>query len=172
MKQSVGFLVADQVMKQCSAQGCAPFIQFAPKGEMVLAASMLASDRKGEPVPAYAAARRVIGVLGETRTATTPAGGRPDPLGQLISVNVHLIGLRGQPVLLSWSIYSRSARRRLFGNWLRNFAAYRLVASTEDDTGNVEVWIPLPKAPGPYVVHLHLIADGVALTSGNISVTG
>jgi hypothetical protein len=51
-------------------------------------------------------------------------------------------------------------------NWLGEFIAYRLVATTNDDTGSLQLWIPLPKQLGPYVVSLNLMtAEDINLAS-------
>jgi hypothetical protein len=90
------------------------------------------------------------------------------PLGELISVNLELAGLQGQPVFLSWSIFQKDGQNHLSANWLGNFDAYRLEATTSDDTGTLEMWIPLPKQHGPYSVHLTLTtASGDSLASMN-----
>jgi hypothetical protein len=81
-------------------------------------------------------------------------------LGELINVNLELAGLQGQPVILSWSIFQKDGQNHLPRSWLGNFAAYRLEGTTGDDTGTLEMWIPLPKQHGPYFVHLALTTTG------------
>ncbi len=139
-----------------------------------------------EPVPAVAATNSIIGILGQTRTVDArpsgpsgaPSGpsGAPnaqkDPLGELINVNLELVGLRGQQVLLSWSIFQTGGHDNLFGKWLRDFVAYRLEATTNDDTGTLEMWIPLPRPPGPYIIRLSLTANGAGLASANSDMFG
>jgi hypothetical protein len=89
-------------------------------------------------------------------------------LGELISVNLELAGLQGQPVFLSWSIFQKDGQNHLPANWLGNFVAYRLEETTGDDTGTLEMWIPLPKQHGPYSVHLTLTTtSGDSLASIN-----
>jgi hypothetical protein len=78
---------------------------------------------------------------------------------------MELAGLRGQPVFLLWSIFQEGGHTSLFGEWLNNFVAYRLEATTNDDTGTVEMWIPLPKLPGPFFIHLSLTTDSASLAS-------
>ena len=90
-----------------------------------------------------------------------------EPLGELISINLELTGLRNRPVFLSWSIFQKGGQNNLFGKWLSNFVAYRLEATTNDDTGTLEMWIPLPKVPGPYFIHLSLTTGGASLASTN-----
>ena len=133
----------------------------------------------GGLVPPVVAANRLVGILGQTQTASgtpgnnsgTPGnnsgtpGNKTDPLGELVSVNMELTGLRDQPVFLLWSIFQEGGHTSLFGKWLNNFVAYRLEATTNDDTGTVEMWIPLPKLPGPFFIHLSLTTDGASLAS-------
>ena len=94
------------------------------------------------------------------------SGTLKQPLGELVSVNVELAGLQGQPVLLWWTIFQKGGQDRLPGEWDHNFVAYRLEATTNDDTGTLEMWIPLPKQPGPYFIHLTMTTpDGISLAS-------
>ena len=88
------------------------------------------------------------------------------PLGELVSVNVELVGLEGQPVMLSWSIFQEGGQTNLFGNWLSgHIVAFRLEATTNDDTATLEMWIPLPKLPGPFFIQLSLATDNAGLAS-------
>ena len=150
--------------------------------------TIVAEDPNGAVVPPVVAANRLIGILGDTRTVIegpgtqsggpgtqsggpgTQSGGpgtQSEPLGELVSVNVELSGLRGQPVLLLWSIFQKGGGGNLFGKWISDFVAYRLAATTNDDTGTLEMWIPLPKQPGPYFIHLTLTTSGANLASMN-----
>jgi hypothetical protein len=130
-----------------------------------------ALDANGHNRPLQRAAATIASVLRDSQSVLAAAGpgtgGRSKrvPLGELVSVNMELAGLQGQPVFLSWSIFQENGRTRLFGNWLNSFVAYRLEATTEDDTGTLEMWIPLPKPPGPYFVRVSLSTDGASLTS-------
>lgn len=87
------------------------------------------------------------------------------PLGELVSVDMEIAGLKGQSVSLSWSIFPQNAARHLSGKWLQDYPAYRLEPTTNDDTGSLEMWIPMPKQPGPYFVRLALTVNGDALAS-------
>ena len=94
-------------------------------------------------------------------------GGKWQPVGELVSVDLELAGLQGQRVLLSWSIFPKGSRSHLSGKWLGNFVAYSLQATTNDDTGTLEMWIPLPRQPGPYFIHLTLTSGGESLAGMN-----
>jgi len=143
----------------------------------------------GEPSPLLKAATQLAWMLGNGRSV--PVGsGRPgsggsggqgsggsggqgsggntkrQPLGELVGVNLELAGLQGQPVLLSWSIFQEGGPSHLAGKWFGNFVAYRLEATTNDDTGTLEMWIPLPRQQAPYVIRLTLeTPGGVSLAS-------
>jgi hypothetical protein len=120
-----------------------------------------ALDLEGNPVAPGVAAERVVKVLKDARTTQ-----RKEPLGVVVSVDVELAGLRDKPVLLSWSMWQKNGTtRRLYGNWLNRNLAYRLKASTDRDTATLDLWIPLPKPPGPYFVRMQLTASGSARAS-------
>ena len=89
------------------------------------------------------------------------------PLGELVSVDLELAGLKGQPVFLSWWIFQKGGPSHLSGRWLGNFVAYRLEAKTNDDTGTLEMWVPLPKQNGPYFIRVTLTTGKASLASMN-----
>jgi hypothetical protein len=128
-----------------------------------------ATKPDGEVVPPSVAANRVVGILGQTRTVIARTGSqgetKKEPLGELVSVNIELQGLRGQFVFLSWSIFQKGSHNNLFGRWLSDFVAFRLQATTDDDSGSLKIWIPVPKTPGPYFIQLSLTTDGANLAS-------
>jgi hypothetical protein len=140
-----------------------------------------ALDPHGHVRSPVAAANIAAGVLGAAQTSSGGSGGqgggsggqsggsgsKREPLGELVSINLELTGLRNRPVFLSWSIFQKGGQNNLFGKWLSNFVAYRLEATTNDDTGTLEMWIPLPKVPGPYFIHLSLTTGGASLASTN-----
>jgi hypothetical protein len=129
-------------------------------------------DKHDHPVPQAVVAKSIIGILGQTKTVLSSQSGTPsskrDPFGELVSVNLELVGLRGQPVLLAWSIFQQGNKTNPFEKWLGgDFVVDRLEATTNDDTAALEMWIPLPKVPGPFVIRLSLTTDGADLASAD-----
>ena len=145
-----------------------------PSGEAVSAlvcAKTIAGILKGvATTPAGPADPGGTGTAGPGGTGTATPGGtvstpQGEPLGELFGVNLELAGLKGQSVFLSWSIFQQAGPSHLSGSWLNNFVAYRLEATTNDDTGTLEMWIPLPRQHGPYFVRLTLTINGTGLAS-------
>ena len=70
----------------------------------------------GQIVSPTVAASRIVGVLSNTRTASGAGNSQSgqdnqsEPLGELVSINMELEGLKGQPVFLSWEIFQQAAR--------------------------------------------------------------
>jgi hypothetical protein len=131
-------------------------------------------NKHDQPVAQSAVADSIIGILGQTQTIPSSQNGTPsskrDPLGELVSVNLELVGLRGQPVLLSWSIFQQGNKTSPFGKWLGgDFVVDRLEATTNDDTAALEMWIPLPELRGPFVVRLSLDTNSFDLASADSS---
>lgn len=126
------------------------------------------TDANGEQVTPAVAAQRLVDLLADTQTSGAGhSGSKEDLLGELVSVNFELSGLRGKPVYLKWYIFQKGSQSHLFGKWVDNFVAYRLEATTDDDTGTLQMWIPLPKAPGPYFLDFSLTAGGASLASAD-----
>jgi hypothetical protein len=121
----------------------------------------------GEVVTPAAAAERLVELLADTRTSSGPSAGKANLLGELVSVNFELSGLRGKPVYLKWYIFQKGSQGHLFGKWVDDFVAYRLEATTDDDTGTLQMWIPLPKVPGPYFLDFSLTTGGASLASAD-----
>ena len=135
-----------------------------PTLSLVEAASV---DDEGNPLPPAEAARRVVEVLGETRTQ--PLGDKVEPVGTLFSINCELRGLRGSQVLLTWEIYPREGGAPLLDGWLRRTPAYTLQPTTDHDTASVDLWVPLPKEPGTYVVRVALSVEGGGTLHSQVS---
>jgi hypothetical protein len=88
-----------------------------------------------------------------------------EPLGQIVTANVELEGLRGKSVLLSWSIWEKSGGPRVVEEWRDTHFTHSLVPTTDHDSTSVDQWIPIPKPPGPYFARVVLTLDGSPLAS-------
>jgi len=124
----------------------------------------VALDRRGDLVDPEVAVERVARLFNETRTSRSTSG-RIDPLGVVVTVDFELVGLRGRPIELSWSMWQTGGNARLYGEWLNTNLAYRVEPTSDRDTASLDIWIPLPKAPGSYYVRPILIADGATIAS-------
>lgn len=122
-----------------------------------------AVDSEGKPVDPAVAADRVAKLLRGTRSTSRD----DEPLGAVVSADVELAGLRGRSVLLSWSMWQKGGDVRLHGEWLNSNLAYRLEPTTDKDTATVDLWVPLPKQPGPYFVRVDLHVDRTRLASSD-----
>jgi hypothetical protein len=116
----------------------------------------------GEPVDPAIAADRVLQVLRDARRAPTP---EQEPLGVVVNADLELVGLRGKPVELSWSMWQTGGDVRLHGDWLNSNLAYRVEATGDPDTVTIDLWVPLPNQPGHYFVQVDLIAKNARLAS-------
>jgi hypothetical protein len=123
------------------------------------------ADPQGHAVTPAVAAEQIVAVLKQTRTVSRRADDMVEPLGMRVGVNVEVFGLRGQKLLLSWSVLQRSGCVPLPDPWLSSNVGYRLQPSSDRDMGHYEFWIPVPKASGQYFVSLILTTNGKALTA-------
>jgi hypothetical protein len=137
----------------------------------VLALAQLASTAKGEGGAPEDAAKRLVALLRDARRADTQGPGgelaEGEPLGVVVSADIELIGLRNRSVMLSWSMWQQGGQARLYGEWLNTNLAYVLEATTDDESKTVDLWVPLPKEPGPYYIRLVLTAGQSALDSAD-----
>ena len=119
------------------------------------------TDENGEPVAPEVAARHVVEVLEDSQKTASQ-----EPLGAIVVVKADLIGLRDRPVLLTWAMWHKDGGDRLHEGWLNERLAYELRASTDNDSAVAQLWVPLPKIPGPFLVGVTATVDGAPLTSG------
>jgi hypothetical protein len=120
----------------------------------------VAIDPDGNPVPPDVAAERVLEILRNARTDGH------EPLGVVVTTDLDLSGLRGEPVFLTWRMFGFGGSTRLQGEWLNENLAYRIEPRTDHEAATVDLWIPLPPEPGPYVVKVKVTHDGSGLDSG------
>jgi hypothetical protein len=123
---------------------------------MVAASSV---DIDGNPVPPDVAAERVLEILRNARTDGD------EPLGVVVTTDLDLAGLRGETVFLTWEMFGLGGSTQLHGEWLNENLAYRIEPRSDHDTATVDLWIPLPPDPGPYVVRVKATYAGSGLAS-------
>lgn len=124
--------------------------------DMVAASSV---DLDGNPVPPDVAAERVLEILHNARTDGH------EPLGVVVTADLDLAGLRSEPVFMTWEMFGYGGSKQLHGEWLNENLAYRIEPRTDHDTATVDLWIPLPPDPGPYVVRVKATYAGSGLDS-------
>jgi hypothetical protein len=116
---------------------------------------------EGKLLPSGKAAARIIRVLEDAR----PKGAR-EPLGVVVHAEVELTGFKNQEVMLSWSMWTANGGTRLHAAWLNDTLAYRLVAGADHDATAVDIWVPIPKAHGPYYVRTTMSVKGGVVAEG------
>jgi hypothetical protein len=127
--------------------------------EMLLAVHM--QDPAGRRVEPAVAAQRTAELLRKSRLVAK-SGPAPvqEPVGVEVAAELELAGLRGTPVLVTYSMWRADDGSPVYADWLNTNVAYRLTPTTDDDNATVSLWVPLPDLPGPYHVRLALTADG------------
>jgi hypothetical protein len=159
--------VAERAEELADAQGLLP--ERSPDVGGVLRNITPVVTEDGGPVDPVAAANRIVEILKDScRRVTDPQGGSTlsEPLGVVVRADIELQGMRDRTVALSWSMWERDGGGRLHGDWLNDNLTYRLRPGTEHDTASLDLWVPLPRETGPYVIRTTLRADGVSLASG------
>ena len=117
-------------------------------------------DASGDPVSAKEAADHVVELLGNARSTS-----KGEALGVQVSTTLEAIGLRDKDIRLSWSLLQKDGDTALPDTWQHSTMSYVLTPSTDHDSGAVDLWVPLPKAKGTYVVQLTLRLGDSVLTS-------
>jgi hypothetical protein len=110
------------------------------------------TDPDGNPLPPAVAAKTLAARFDAGRSA--PLHGKRDPVGALVTVNMDLQGLRGQHLLLFWRLFPADGTRPLPHGWWKTTVAYRLTPGTDHDSASLDMWVPVPKAKGPYTINL------------------
>jgi len=110
----------------------------------------VATSDTGTQLSAEEAAKRLADALEQVST-TTGRGGL-QPLGYTVVVHFELEGFSGVPILMTWTLDGVDVST----DWSAENVAFRLVASTEHDTGFAEIWVPHLEAPGTYNVNVAL----------------
>ncbi|MFC3741245.1 hypothetical protein [Paractinoplanes deccanensis] len=105
--------------------------------------------------------------LRNIRTVKIKGSQQRDAVGAVVSVNFDLGGVRGKPVMLSWSMWQRGTGDRLYGDWLNEHLAYRVEAVSDHDTAAGDFWIPMPKDGGPFFIRSRLTLGDSVLASAD-----
>ena len=111
-----------------------------------------AVSEEGDPLPPEEAARNLAARLEQVRSVPTE-GGR-DPLGVRVTVDLEMEGLRGENLLLYWRLLPAGGTTPVPDVFAQATPAFRLTPGSELDSATLDVWVPLPEAPGPYAVDL------------------
>ncbi len=124
------------------------------------------NDPAGDPLPAKETAERLAKSLRQVDFRRQDD--KRDPLGWIVAVNLEVRGLRGEPLLLAWSLHGFDVP----GDWTSDRVAYRLTADRDQDMGSVEVWVPDLKKSGMYVAGLKLAraSSGAVLVSDAVNI--
>jgi hypothetical protein len=106
----------------------------------------------------------------ETRPNTPPTApheGQLDLLGMRATVNMELEGLRGESLALYWRLSPATGAAPLPAAWGQAMPACLLRPSTQLDSASVDIWRPLPDAPGPFLLDFILTEqpEGARLTN-------
>jgi hypothetical protein len=116
-----------------------------------------AVGEQGQPIPTEEAAQNLSARL--ERVRTVPSGGRRNPLGVRATVDLEMEGLRGVDLFLYWRLQSAGGATPVPDLWAQATPAFRLTPGTTLDSASVDVWVPLPRAQGPYVLDFLVIHD-------------
>ena len=130
-------------------------------------ASSVLTDPGALGKPAARTTAERVRELKDMRTTRVHGSRKRQLVGVVVSANVEVSGLRGKEVLLSWSMWQTGGSERIYGAWLNERLAYRLKATTDDDTASLDFWIPLPRTKGPYIVRARLAYNGNTLAAGD-----
>jgi hypothetical protein len=132
----------------------------------IMASSVL-TDASAAGKPAAKTTAERVRELKDMRTAKVKGSRKRQLVGVVVSANVEVSGLRGKEVMLSWSMWQTGGDQRVYGAWLNERLAYRLKATTDDDTASLDFWVPLPRTRGPYIIRARLAYNGDALAAGD-----
>jgi hypothetical protein len=120
-------------------------------------------DDQGRSAPAEVAAARLAESLEGVRSVRT--AGRVDPVGMRATVSLEIEGMRGRTLALYWRLSPAPGGTALPTEWATPVPACRLVPGTDLDTASIDVWIPLPDSPGPFLLDFYVATESAALTS-------
>lgn len=110
-----------------------------------------ATGPQGNPLSAEAAAQQIVRKFEATRSWPTERG--QVPVGVVVTAAIRVQNFAGEEVRIDWAMENANSNdARLSQQWLVGAPAATVTAETNDDRGVLELWVPLPRAPGTYVV--------------------
>jgi hypothetical protein len=110
------------------------------------------TDKNGDPLPVEEAARNLAAELQQVRSV--PNEGKRDPVGVRVTVDLELQGLRGVHLYLYWRLLPAGGPNPVPDVLAAATPAFMITAGSDLDSASVDVWVPLPKDPGPYQLEL------------------
>jgi hypothetical protein len=129
-----------------------------PAGGRCALNAIAKSAAPGQGVSPARDVKRVRRVLAGTRSQLGPDGKRL-PMGMMVSVDVTLTGMSGEPVEVYWSMLSADTTRALPQPWLRNTRAATLHPRAERAQLQKDLWLPLPRERGRYKARITLVDE-------------
>jgi hypothetical protein len=80
---------------------------------------------------------------------------------------MELEGLRGESLALYWRLSPTNGAAPLPAAWAEAIPACLLRPGTQLDSASVDIWVPLPDAPGPFLLDVILThqPEGARLTN-------
>jgi hypothetical protein len=80
--------------------------------------------------------------------------GKLVPLGVVVTANLRVEGLPDEEVDISWRLTGRAKGRTPYSRWFKEILAAKFTPSAVSDGTTVNIWVPMPKRPGTYVVQV------------------
>ena len=92
--------------------------------------------------------------------------GTLNPHGYNVAVNLHLDWLRGERLVLTWSVQGDDPD----SGWALDRLGVRFSPTTEHDGGTAYIWVPDLESPGVHTVEVKVyhLAKNALLTSGRL----
>lgn len=129
-----------------------------PAGGRCALTALARSAGPGQGISPARTVGRVRRVLAGTRSQLGPDGKRL-PMGMMVSVDVTVTGMSGEPIELYWSMLSADTSRALPQAWLRNTRAATLHPRADQAQLQKEIWLPLPRDRGRYRARITLLNE-------------
>jgi hypothetical protein len=113
-------------------------------------------DSLGRLVPDEVSRKRLVGLFGDMRVQQV--AGHKEIMGAVVRFQLGLAGLREREVQVTWTLYGPGTLE-LSPRWVRANTAFRVKATTDDDSIPLSAFVPLPRHQGPFRVELEAYVD-------------